>query len=82
MAYSIITAISSEENISEKKLDQLILLNPYYWKAYALAAQYYFQKKKFKKAIILFKQALQREVPTSLDVRYLEKMIKKSYRKL
>ena len=75
-------AISSEENISEKKLDQLINLNPYYWKAYFLAGQYYFQKKDFKKAVIHFKQALQREVPTSLDEQYLEKMIKKSYRKL
>ncbi len=75
-------AISSEENISEKKLDQLMLLNPYYWKAYSLAGQYYFQKRNFKKAVIHFKQALQREVPTSLDEQYLEKMIKKSYRKL
>lgn len=75
-------AISSEENISEKKLDQLILLNPYYWKAYSMAGQYYFQKRNFRKAVIYFKQALHREVPTSLDEQYLEKMIKKSYRKL
>ena len=75
-------AISSEENISEKKVEQLIFLNPYYWKAYSLTGRYYFQKKDFKKAIIHFKQALQLEVSTSPDERYLEKMIKKSYRKL
>ncbi|WP_040506722.1 hypothetical protein [Gillisia limnaea] len=56
--------------------------NPYYWKAYSLAGQFYFQKKDFKKAVIYFKQGLKREVATSLDERYLEKMIKKSYRKL
>ncbi len=82
LSEEIASAISSEENISEKKVDQLIQFNPYYWKAYSLAGQYYFQKKDFKKAIIHFKQGLKREVSTSLDEVYMEKMIKKSYRKL
>jgi len=79
---SLSKSISAGEKIPEEKINELIGLNPYYWKVYALAGDYYFQQKNYKKAIIYFKQARSREVTTLLDERDLEKMIRKSYRKL
>lgn len=79
---SLSKSISDGEKIPEEKINKLIGLNPYYWKVYALAGDYYFQQKKYKKAIICFKQAQSREVTCLLDERDLEKMIRKSYRKL
>lgn len=75
-------AIASEKIISEAQLEQLVILNPNFWKSYALAGQYYFQQKNFKRAVIYFKQALQREVTTVPDEERLQKMIRKSYRKI
>ncbi|WP_010232062.1 acyl-CoA--6-aminopenicillanic acid acyl-transferase [Gillisia marina] len=74
--------ITDEKGVRTEGLDKLIQLNPNYWKGYALAGDYYYQKKEYKKAIIYFKQASSREVTTLTDVKYLEKMIAKSYRKL
>ncbi len=82
LSESLSKSISVGEKIPEEKIDELIELNPYYWKVYALAGDYYFQQENYKKAIIYFKQARSREVTTLLDERDLEKMIRKSYRKL
>jgi tetratricopeptide (TPR) repeat protein len=79
---SLSKSISAGEKIPVEKINELIGLNPYYWKVYALAGEYYFQQKNYKKAIIYFKQARSREVTTLLDEQDLEKMIRKSYRKL
>jgi len=75
-------AISSCEKISEEKITKMIRLNPHYWEVYSLAGHYYYQQKKYKMAIVKFKQAQSREITTLLDERNLEKMIRKSYRKL
>ena len=72
-------AISEEKELSEEKITNLQSLNPYFWEAYAIAGDYYFEHKKFKKAVIAYKQAKRREVPTLEDKEYLEKMIEKSY---
>jgi len=82
LSKSLSNSISVGEKIPEEKINKIIGLNPYYWKAYALAGDYYFQQKNYKKAIIYLKQAQNREVTTLLDERDLEKMIRKSYRKL
>jgi len=82
LSESLSKSISVGEKIPEEKINKLIGLNPYYWKVYALAGDYYFQQKNYKKAIIYFKQAQNREVTSLLDERDLEKMIRKSYRKL
>ena len=74
--------VSSDKNIKTEDLDRLIQLNPNYWKGFALAGDYYFHQKNYKKAIIYFKQAKSREVTSLTDLRYLEKMIAKSTRKL
>jgi tetratricopeptide (TPR) repeat protein len=82
LSESLSKSISVGEKIPEEKIYELIGLNPYYWKVYALVGDYYFQQKNYKKAIIYFKQAQNREVTSLLDERDLEKMIRKSYRKL
>ena len=82
LSESLSKSISVGEKIPEEKIYELIGLNPYYWKVYALAGYYYFQQKNYKKAIIYLKQAQSREVTNLLDERDLEKMIRKSYRKL
>ena len=74
--------VLKESFVNPEDLDRLIQLNPNYWKGYALAGDYYFQQKNYKKAIISFKQAKNREVTTLTDRNYLDKMIAKSYRKL
>ena len=82
LSESLSKSISVGKKIPEEKINELIGLNPYYWKVYALAGDYYFQQKHYKKAIIYYKQAQSKEVTTLLDERNLEKMIRKSYRKL
>ncbi len=79
---SVSKSISAGEKIPEEKISELLRLNPYLWKGYALAGAYYYRQKEYKKASGYFSQALAREVPTLLDQRDLERMIRKSHRKL
>jgi tetratricopeptide (TPR) repeat protein len=74
--------VSNKKLVETEDFQKLIQLNPNYWKGFALAGDYYFQQKKYKKAIIYFKQAKMREVTSLTDLNYLEKMIAKSIRKL
>ncbi len=74
--------VASNEEIQDSAFTNLIQLNPNYWKGYSLAGNYYFKKEQYKKAIIYFKQAIRREVTTLPETDYLNRMIKKSYRKL
>ncbi len=78
----IIEAISKEQEVSEDKIKRLKYLNPHFWEVYKIAGDYYFQQKEFKKAVINYKQAKRRQVTTLPDEEYLDKMIKKSYRKI
>lgn len=67
--------------VGEDSIIKLIALNPGNWKSWALAGEYYYRNKEYKKALIHFKQAQNREVTTLPDEKWLAKMIKKSYRK-
>ncbi|MCF4101630.1 C45 family peptidase [Gillisia sp. M10.2A] len=78
----VVEGLKKGTNLSEQEILRLSHLNPNYWEAYSLAGLYYFQKKEYKKAIINFKQAKRREVTTLPDVKYLDKMTAKAYRKL
>lgn len=82
LSEEIVNSISTGEKVSEKKVAHFIALNPHHWKAYALAGEYFYEQGNFRKAVINFKQALKREVTTTIDEEYLKKMIKKSYRKI
>lgn len=75
-------ALEEDKIISDEKVERLKILNPYFWKSYALAGQAYFNKKEYKLAVINFKQARRREVTTVPDKEYLDKMIRKSYRRI
>ncbi len=68
--------------ISDKNFNHLISLNPNFWKVYALAADYYFKQKEYKKATVFYKQALKCVVTTLPDKQHLQKMIRKSERKI
>ncbi|SKB55921.1 Predicted choloylglycine hydrolase [Salegentibacter salinarum] len=82
LSQEITDAILAEEKVSAEKINKLKFLNPYFWEVYKIAGDYYFQQKDYKKAVINYKQAKIREVTTLPDEEYLEKMIKKSYRRL
>lgn len=68
--------------VAKEKVEKLKQLNPEFWKAYALAGDYYYQQKSFKKAVVNYKLALRREVSSLPEVQHLEKRIKKSYRNM
>ena len=74
-------AIDREQFPQESKITELKRVNPHFWKAYALAGDYYYETKDYKQAVINYKQALRREVSSKEEEAYLEKMIKKAYRK-
>lgn len=75
-------AVISGETTTEEKLRHLLTLNPNYWEGYYLAGEYYYRNKDFRKAIINYKQALQREVATVPAEESIRKRIRKSYKKL
>jgi tetratricopeptide (TPR) repeat protein len=82
LSREITEVISAEKKVSEEKIKELKYLNPYFWEAYKISGDYYFQQKQYKRAVIDYKQAKRREVTTLPDEEYLEKMITKSCRRL
>jgi len=74
--------LSNEVSISAEIARKLVQLNPDFWEAWFLAGKIYYNNSDYKNAVIHFKQAKRREVTTLPDINMLEKMIKKSYRKL
>lgn len=80
--YVLHEKVANNEGIKDSAFVKLIQLNPYYWKGYALAGNYYFKQDEYKQALIYFKQAKRREVTTLPEMEYLDRMIKKCYRKL
>ncbi|WBL27281.1 C45 family autoproteolytic acyltransferase/hydolase [Zunongwangia sp. HGR-M22] len=79
---AFILALDNNEQINPEKAEKLKQLNPYFWQAYYLSGQFYYRAGNYKQAIIDFKQALRREVTTLPEKEHLEKLLKKSYRKL
>lgn len=75
-------SLNNKEEISIASAGELVRLNPEFWEAWYLAGRIYYDNKDYKKAVIYFKQAGKREVTTLPDQEMIEKMIKKSYRKL
>jgi len=73
--------IARDYKVEENEIKQLINLNPFNWKSWALAGEYYYKLKDYKNAVIHFKQAQNREVTTLPDEKWLETKIRKSYRK-
>jgi len=82
LEFEVKNRLSQEKSISKNTAEKLVSLNPNFWEAWYLAGLIYFNNKDFKNAVIHLKQAKKREVTTLPDLELLEKMIKKSYRKL
>ena len=51
----------------EQKAEEIIELNPNYYHAHELAGNFYKAKKLYKKAIVAYKEALQREIATKTE---------------
>ncbi len=82
LSQAVEKAMAENKEPEEQKIQRIIQLNPHFWKAWALAGDYYYKQQNYKNAVIHFKQALKREVTTLPDEEWLAKMIKKSYRKI
>ncbi|MBQ4804364.1 acyl-CoA--6-aminopenicillanic acid acyl-transferase [Aquimarina sp. MMG015] len=82
LSRKIESAIDNEEKISEDELLRFQSLNSNYWATYYILGEYYYVQKKYKKALIAFKQAQKREVTTVPDVKNIEKYIRKCERKI
>lgn len=74
--------LENDQIPSEETAKELVRLNPQFWEAYFLAGKIYYEHSDFRKAVINFKQASKKEVTTLPDQKKIEKMIRKSYRKL
>ena len=74
-------AIKDETKIDATQLKKLVDLNPNYWKAYKIVGDYYYQNKRFTKALEAYTVALKKEITTVPDQEYILKYIKKSKRK-
>ena len=75
-------ALNSDKPLNEDSARQLVKLNPDFWEAWYLAGKIYYENKDYKNALIHFKQARKREITTIPDLKEVEKMIKKSTRKI
>ncbi|TQI70746.1 acyl-CoA:6-aminopenicillanic acid acyl transferase [Gramella sp. Hel_I_59] len=75
-------ALNSDKPLNEDSARQLVKLNPDFWEAWYLAGKIYYENKDYKDALIHFKQARKREITTIPDLKELEKMIRKSTRKI
>lgn len=70
------------QTVSQKKLQALITKNPNYWKAHFLVGKYYYQQKKFKQALTAFQNAKKKVITTVPDEENLDRLIRKTKRKL
>lgn len=82
LSRKIESATENEIAISDDELTTFQNLNTNYWATYYVLGEYYYTHKKYKKALIAFKQALKREVTTVPDVKNIQKYIRKCERKI
>jgi len=75
-------ALNSDKPLNEDSARQLVKLNPDFWEAWYLAGKIYYENKDYKNALIHFKQTRKRVITTIPDLKEVEKMIKKSTRKI
>lgn len=74
--------LENEETISEGTGEKLIALNPEFWEAYFLAGKMAYEQKNFNQALQYFEQARTKVVTTKPDLEQLDKMIRKTKRRL
>ncbi|RDK88754.1 C45 family peptidase [Marinirhabdus gelatinilytica] len=64
------------------KAEEIIRLNPKYWKAYYLAGRYYYEAENYREAVRYLRIASKKEIPSLAETEMVEKYLKKSLRKL
>lgn len=74
--------IDSKEKMDEGELLTFIELNPDFWLAHFTVGEYYFVHKNYEKALIHYRNTLEKEITTLPDREFLEERIQKSERKL
>ncbi len=74
--------LNTKQYLSPGSAERLVSLNPDFWEAWFLAGKIYYKMADYRNAIIYFKQAQLREITTVPDAEMIEKMIRKSYRKM
>lgn len=73
--------IETEIFTNTTTVEALIRLNPNYWKAHYLVGRYFYETKKYQKAIIALTEASQKEIPSLNEVELVEKYVRKAKRK-
>jgi len=73
---------NKKEVLSAKQLADYILLNPDLWITHFKVGKYYFQKKKYAKALPYFEVALEKEITTVPDKEAVEKHLRKCINKI
>lgn len=71
-----------KERINKEILDHFETLNPNYWETYYTLGEYFFNKKYYTRAKILFEKALTKEVTTIPDIKNIKEKIKLCNRKI
>ncbi|MDX1463253.1 MAG: C45 family peptidase [Marinirhabdus sp.] len=77
LSAQIETETFSDPAIAEDVID----LNPNYWKAYYLSGRYYFETAQFGKAAERFALAARKEIPSQDEVDLVQKYLRKAIRK-
>ena len=62
--------------------DSLVMMNPEFYNAYVLAADYLYKKKEYKKALTYYETALTKEIATIPEKEHIEEQVKKCKTKL
>jgi isopenicillin-N N-acyltransferase-like protein len=62
--------------------DSVVLVNPQFYNAYVLAADYLYKEKEYAKALIYYEMALTKEIATVPERKHIEEQIKKTKAKL
>jgi len=75
-------AIKNKEEVSEKKLDMFLSLNPEYYAAYITVNSYYQSRKNYSRALFYCRLALTKELSSLEEKENIEKEIKKCKSKL
>ncbi len=81
MEKTLETTLKENGEVSPEFLSEIRLKNPEYWKSHYLAGKYYFEHKRYSKALEAFEMANSMEITTVPDRKNVINFIKKSKRK-
>ncbi|WP_318527351.1 C45 family peptidase [Rasiella rasia] len=82
LEHNIEAEIEADNFGKSLNVENLVRLNPNYWKAYYLVGRYYYETKKYEKAAENLSQALQKEIPSLAEVTLVQKYARRAKRKL